>query len=153
MARASNDTSHGLDGPVVVKAWAPWCGSCRSLAPIVDDVAGSTGVPVVALRVDTDTEQVEDLGVGAVPTLVAIRGGVEVGRLVGLQPVDAVRSLFAVAAGTDQRVRRKAPRSLLALRAVSGAILGLAAVVLGSPALGVVGIVAIGWAVFDLARR
>lgn len=153
MARSSNTTLHGLDGPVVVKAWGPWCGSCRALAPIVDDVADSTGVPVLALRVDTDIEQVEGLGVRAVPTLVAVRDGVEVGRLVGLQPPDAVRSLFAVAAGTGQRVRPKAPRSLIALRVVSGAILGVTAAVLGSLALAVVGILAIVWGVFDLARR
>lgn len=142
-----------LDGPVVIKAWAPWCGSCRALTPVVDSVADTTGVQVVDLRVDSDPDLVEHFGVRSVPTLLALRNGAEVGRLVGLQPVDAVQSLFAVAAGTSEHVRRRAPTSLIAARALAGAVVTIAGLVLGSVALSMLGALGIGWAGFGLIRR
>ena len=96
-------------GAAVVKAWAPWCTSCRALAPVVDRVADRTGVPVVSLRVDAAPDLVERLGVRSVPTLLALHDGAEVGRLVGAQSADAVESLFAVARGASGSLDRSKP--------------------------------------------
>ena len=118
-----------------------------------DEVADSTGVPVRSLRVDTDAELVENLGVRSVPTLIALHDGVEVGRLVGLQSISAVRSLFDIGAADAPAVRHRPPVSLIVSRAASGAVVGIAGLVLGSAVLGVIGALGIGWAVVSVVWR
>lgn len=122
-------------GSTVVKAWAPWCGSCRALAPVVETIAAETGVAVADLRVDLDPDRVEQYGIRSVPTLIALHDGTEVGRLVGAQTSDAVRSLFAAATGDGTRVRAGAPRALVAIRAAAGLSLAAAGFVTGSAVL------------------
>lgn len=149
-------TAWPATGPAVVKAWAPWCGSCRALAPVVDRVAESTGVPMVPLQIDADPSSVDRLGLRSVPTLVALRDGVEVGRLVGLQSEAAVESLFALAGDADAdgtRLDRRAPATLVAARALAGAVLLGAGLVAGSIVLGLIGAAGLGWAAFGLVRR
>jgi len=142
-------------GPAVVKAWAPWCGSCRAIAPVVDRVAESTGVPMVPLQIDAEPELVDRLGLRSVPTLVALRDGVEVGRLVGLQSEAAVASLFAQAGNAEGggQLDRRAPAALVAARGLAGAALLGAGLVAGSVVLGVIGAAGLGWAAFGLVRR
>lgn len=144
------------DRAVVVRAWATWCGSCRALAPVVEEVAASTDLEVFDLRIDTDPELVDQLSVRSVPTLIGLRDGVEVGRLVGLQPTDTVESLFAAtsstSAGSDAIIRR-APRSLLLTRAAAGAALVVAGVALSTVALIVIGSALSIWAAVGLVPR
>ena len=142
----------------VVKAWAPWCGSCRALAPVVDRVAETAGVTVVSLQVDADPELADRLRLRSVPTLVAFSHGVETGRLVGIQSEAAVASLFALAAadegdGDGGRLVRRAPTSLVAARTLAGLALLGAGVVSGSIVLGVTGAGALAWAASGLLRR
>ena len=147
------NTGHRLPaGAVIVKAWAPWCGSCRALGPIVDDIADQTEVPVFGLQVDIDPTLADRLNVRSVPTLVALRDGVEVGRLVGLQRSESVQSLFAVVTGNTARVDRVAPVSLVASRAAAGVVVGGAGIGLNSLVLGFVGVGLAGWALWGLVR-
>lgn len=146
-------TDHRLRaGAVIVKAWAPWCGSCRALGPIVDHVADQTDVPVIGLQVDVDPTLADRLTVRSVPTLIALRDGVEVGRLVGLQTSESVQSLFGVVTGSTARVDRVAPVSLVASRAAAGVVVVGAGIWLGSLMLGVVGAGLAGWALWGLVR-
>lgn len=78
----------GSATPVVVDFWAEWCGPCRMLAPVMEDVAQELDgtIKVAKLNVDENQETAASYGVMSIPTLIIFKGGEEVGRLVGYQP-------------------------------------------------------------------
>ena len=73
-------------GPVVVDFFATWCGPCKRLSPMLDELAGPRTNQIRFLKVDVDqsAQLAERFGVQGVPTLVFFRNGKEVDRLVGL---------------------------------------------------------------------
>ena len=78
--------------PVVVDLWAPWCGPCRTLGPILDKVVGATGGRVELAKVDIDTNPAvaQAFGVQTIPAVFALRGGKVVDQFIGAQPESAV---------------------------------------------------------------
>ena len=82
----------GSEQPVVVDFWAPWCGPCRAMAPVFEQVAGKLGGKVRFVKVNTDAEQALAArhGIRAIPTLVLFRGGVEVKRASGVMDAGAL---------------------------------------------------------------
>lgn len=76
--------------PVVVDFWAPWCGPCKSIAPVLEEIAKELGtqVAIYKVNVDDNPKSPSQYGVRAIPNLVIFKGGAEVDRVVGAVPKD-----------------------------------------------------------------
>jgi thioredoxin 2 len=79
--------------PVLVDAWAEWCGPCRMLAPVVDELAAELAGQVLVAKLDVDANPVtaSRFDIRSIPTLLVLSGGREVDRIVGVQPKHAIR--------------------------------------------------------------
>ncbi len=74
--------------PVLVDFWAEWCGPCKMIAPLVDELAQEYGSKVgfVKMDVDVNPDTPMKFGIRGIPTLIVFSGGAEVGRIVGYRP-------------------------------------------------------------------
>ena len=74
-------------GVVVVDFWAPWCGPCRMVSPVVDEIASERGdIKVGKVNVDEQPELAAQFGVMSIPTLVVMKNGKLANKTVGAKP-------------------------------------------------------------------
>ena len=83
-----------VEGVVLVDFWATWCGPCKMIAPIVEQIANEHEgkITVVKLDVDENGETAMKYGVMSIPTLILFKNGQPVERLVGYQPKERLMS-------------------------------------------------------------
>ncbi len=93
MAHSINDSDFDKevvqsDQPVLVDFWAEWCGPCRQLSPIVDEISKemASKVKVVKINIDENPDTPTNFGVRGIPTLMLFKGGKAVATKVGAMP-------------------------------------------------------------------
>lgn len=90
----ASETNAG-DKTVLIDFWAPWCGPCRMVAPVIDEIASErTDIKVCKVNIDEQGALAEKFGVESIPTLIVMKDGKVVNEAIGARPKEDILSLL-----------------------------------------------------------
>lgn len=75
---------------ILVDFWAEWCGPCKKLTPILEEIEQETGLPIGKLNVDENTKKSAEFSVSSIPTMVLFKDGLPVKTIIGAKPKHAL---------------------------------------------------------------
>ena len=82
----SFDTTVATNEKILVDFWAEWCGPCKMVSPILDEISNETGLLVGKLNVDENLKKSSEFGVSSIPTMILFEGGKPVKTIIGAKP-------------------------------------------------------------------
>ncbi len=84
------------DKPVLIDFWASWCGPCKMMSPVIDEIAEEMGDSIKVCKINIDEEQnlAVKYNVMSIPTFIVLKDGKEVDRSVGVQSKDEIKGML-----------------------------------------------------------